>query len=69
MFIRNTATGISVLPPSRAQLEARSKKCGVPVSWIDPRPRYGRQRLLNALLVLGIVAACVVLYVCLHSLH
>ncbi|HYC10183.1 MAG TPA: hypothetical protein VEC10_11135 [Steroidobacteraceae bacterium] len=66
MLIRNNVVGISVLPPSRAQLEARAKKYGVPLRWIDPRPRHRYQRLYNMLMVLAIVAACVVLYVSVH---
>jgi len=68
-MIRNNPVGISVLPPSRAQLEARARKCGVPLHWIDPRPRHRWRRLYNLLLVLAVVGACVVLYVLLHRPH
>jgi hypothetical protein len=67
MFIRNNVVGISMLPPSRAQLEARARKYGVPLRWIDPRPRHRHQRLYNMLLGLAMVAACVVLYVSVHN--
>jgi len=68
-MIRNNRVGISVLPPSRAQLEARAKKCGVPLRWIDPRPRHRWQRLHGLLLVLAAVGACVVLFVLVHRPH
>jgi hypothetical protein len=67
MLIRNNVVGISVLPPSRAQLEARAKQYGVPLRWIDPRPRHRRQRLYNVVLALAIVAACVALFVSVHN--
>jgi hypothetical protein len=67
MLIRNNVIGISVLPPSRAQLEARARRYGVPLRWIDPRPRRRRQRLYNMLLALAIVAGCVTLYVSVHN--
>jgi len=69
MFIQNRPMGISVLPPSRAQLEARSKKYGVPLSWIDPRPRHRWQRVFNVPLAAAVLAACVILYGCLHFLR
>jgi hypothetical protein len=67
MLIRHNVVGISVLPPSRAQLEARAKRYGVPLRWIDPRPRNRRQRLYNLLLALSVVAACMILYVWVHN--
>ena len=66
----NARVGISMLPPSRAELAARSKKYGVPVGWIDPRPRSTRWRTLYEVLpVLLAVAALAVMFAYLYRHH